>query len=226
MAAEQGRYLEMNGVENGDYAQPHHVSTDPVISNSTPFTTGAPSNPLTTSGNPAPILSPVDEKQSDRTVRGSSDDMTSQSILKPQQTQNESNGKPRKRLRLLGILGQPDRTGSSSEHVADVARTDTEDTEEDGKKKKFRRKISPWFQFKAVMFGSWVNVLLICVPVGFAVRYAHLNGIAIFVINFIAIIPLAALLSFATEELAMYTGETLGGLLNASFGNATELIGG
>jgi Ca2+:H+ antiporter len=31
-------------------------------------------------------------------------------------------------------------------------------------------------------------------------------------------------LSFATEELALYVGETLGGLLNASFGNAVELI--
>lgn len=43
-------------------------------------------------------------------------------------------------------------------------------------------------------------------------------------INFLAIIPLAAILSFATEELALYIGEVLGGLLNASFGNAVELI--
>jgi len=40
----------------------------------------------------------------------------------------------------------------------------------------------------------------------------------------LAIIPLAALLSFATEELALIVGETLGGLLNATFGNAVELI--
>lgn len=79
-------------------------------------------------------------------------------------------------------------------------------------------------QVKATIFGSWINLLLICVPVGFVINYAHLNGKANFVVNFIAIIPLAAMLSFATEELAMYTGETLGGLLNASFGNATELI--
>ncbi|KAF3925876.1 hypothetical protein ABW20_dc0104266 [Dactylellina cionopaga] len=42
--------------------------------------------------------------------------------------------------------------------------------------------------------------------------------------NFLAIIPLAGTLSFATEEIALRTGETLGGLLNASFGNAVELI--
>jgi len=39
-----------------------------------------------------------------------------------------------------------------------------------------------------------------------------------FVINFLAIIPLAGILSYATEEIALRVGETLGGLLNASFG--------
>ena len=41
---------------------------------------------------------------------------------------------------------------------------------------------------------------------------------AVFIVNFIAIIPLAGLLSYATEEIALRVGETLGGLLNASFG--------
>lgn len=78
--------------------------------------------------------------------------------------------------------------------------------------------ITPWTQFKHVVFGSWVNILLLAVPAGFAVNYAHLNGIVVFVVNFIAIVPLAGMLSYATEELAMHIGETLGGLLNASFG--------
>lgn len=39
-----------------------------------------------------------------------------------------------------------------------------------------------------------------------------------FVLNFIAIVPLAALLSYGTEEISLYCGEVLGGLLNASFG--------
>lgn len=42
--------------------------------------------------------------------------------------------------------------------------------------------------------------------------------------NFVAIVPLAALLSFATEELSAKLGETIGGLMNATFGNAVELI--
>ena len=78
-------------------------------------------------------------------------------------------------------------------------------------------------QVKAV-FYSWINLLLVFVPAGFALEYAHVNEIVVFVINFLGIIPLAAMLSFATEELALYIGETLGGLLNATFGNAVELI--
>ncbi|KAK6438187.1 Vacuolar calcium ion transporter [Oleoguttula sp. CCFEE 5521] len=51
-----------------------------------------------------------------------------------------------------------------------------------------------------------------------------MNPIAVFAVNFFAIVPLAALLSFATEELSVKLGQTLGGLMNATFGNAVELI--
>ena len=53
-----------------------------------------------------------------------------------------------------------------------------------------------------------------------------MNVFLVFVLNFLAIIPLAALLSYATEEISLYVGQTLGGLLNATFGNAVELIVG
>lgn len=80
-------------------------------------------------------------------------------------------------------------------------------------------------QIQRTLLNSWINVLLVAAPVGIALNYVHsVNRIAVFVVNFIAIIPLAAMLSFATEEIALRTGETLGGLLNATFGNAVELI--
>ncbi|KAI4182752.1 MAG: hypothetical protein L6R41_005792 [Letrouitia leprolyta] len=79
-------------------------------------------------------------------------------------------------------------------------------------------------QLKSTLFNSPINILLIMVPVGIGVHFTNIDPIGIFVINFIAIIPLAAMLSYATEELALRTGETLGGLLNATFGNAVELI--
>ncbi|KAI8967281.1 calcium/proton exchanger [Mycotypha africana] len=46
----------------------------------------------------------------------------------------------------------------------------------------------------------------------------------VFTLNFIAIIPLAKLLGFSTEEIALRSGSTIGALLNATFGNAVELI--
>ena len=79
-------------------------------------------------------------------------------------------------------------------------------------------------QIREVLLSSWINILLIFSPIGIAVFYAEINPVAVFVINFIAIIPLAAMLSFATEEIARRTGDVIGGLLNASFGNAVELI--
>ncbi|KAF4996754.1 hypothetical protein FGRMN_4318 [Fusarium graminum] len=80
-------------------------------------------------------------------------------------------------------------------------------------------------QLQRTFLNSYINVLLIAAPVGIALNYIHsVNRIAVFVVNFIAIIPLAAILSFATEEIALRTGEVLGGLINATFGNAVELI--
>lgn len=80
-------------------------------------------------------------------------------------------------------------------------------------------------QFQRTFLNSWINILLIAAPVGIILgAIPHMNHYAIFIVNFVAIIPLAAMLSFATEEIALRTGETLGGLLNATFGNAVELI--
>jgi Ca2+:H+ antiporter len=77
---------------------------------------------------------------------------------------------------------------------------------------------------KNAIFHSWINVLLIFVPVGIVVKAIGLNATAVFAINAIAIIPLAGLLSHATESVASRLGDTLGALLNVSFGNAVELI--
>ena len=72
--------------------------------------------------------------------------------------------------------------------------------------------------------SNYVNVLLIFVPLGIISGAVGWSPTATFILNFLAIIPLASLLSFATEELSFKLGQTLGGLLNATFGNAVELI--
>ena len=67
-------------------------------------------------------------------------------------------------------------------------------------------------------------MLLLTVPVGFIVNYLHVNSITIFIVNFITIIPLTIMLSCATEEIALRAGNTLGGLLNATFGYVSPLL--
>jgi len=78
--------------------------------------------------------------------------------------------------------------------------------------------------------SSWLRPsldwLLVFVPIAFALRYvpAWQNGTALFIVSALAIIPIAGWMGHATEQLAHRMGEGIGGLLNASFGNAAELI--
>ncbi len=66
--------------------------------------------------------------------------------------------------------------------------------------------------------------MLIFVPIAFIVGFAQVGGLWEFLTSALAIVPMAKLLGTATEELAARVGSGLGGLLNATFGNATELI--
>src|SRR5690348_10173898 len=67
--------------------------------------------------------------------------------------------------------------------------------------------------------------MLVFVPVVLAVEHAAPTAhTALFVLAVLAIVPLAALLSHATESVAERTGDAIGGLLNATLGNLTELI--
>lgn len=74
-------------------------------------------------------------------------------------------------------------------------------------------------------FKPSLNWLLVFVPAAVVLNYAAPDWpAAIFLVACLAVIPLASLLGEATEHLAERTGEGVGGLLNATFGNAAELI--
>lgn len=66
--------------------------------------------------------------------------------------------------------------------------------------------------------------LLVFIPISIAAEHLEWGTLTIFITSGIAIIPLAIWLSTATEEVAIVTGASIGALLNAVFGNATELI--
>jgi Ca2+:H+ antiporter len=69
-----------------------------------------------------------------------------------------------------------------------------------------------------------LSILLIFIPVSLAGHFLGWSSSVIFITSGLAIIPLAAWMGTATEEIAVVLGPNLGGLLNATFGNATELI--
>jgi Ca2+:H+ antiporter len=69
-----------------------------------------------------------------------------------------------------------------------------------------------------------LSVLLLFIPVSIAGHFLHWSEPVVFITAALAIIPLAAWMGTATEEIAVVMGPALGGLLNATFGNATELI--
>jgi Ca2+:H+ antiporter len=75
-----------------------------------------------------------------------------------------------------------------------------------------------------VLRGSYLNLLLVLIPFTLIAYLLNWNSKAQFALNFFAIIPLARLLGIATEEFAMYTNQAAAALINATFGNAVELI--
>jgi Ca2+:H+ antiporter len=75
-----------------------------------------------------------------------------------------------------------------------------------------------------VFRSNHIYTLLIFIPFGIVSGAIGINPTVVFILNMLAIIPLAMLLSFATEELSENAGQTIGALLNATFGNAVEMI--
>jgi Ca2+:H+ antiporter len=84
-----------------------------------------------------------------------------------------------------------------------------------------------WIEsYRYFLLNSWINVLLVFVPLSIISHHLNWDAALRFAFSFIAIIPLAKLLGDATEQMSARLGQTLAGLLNASFGNAVEIIVG
>ncbi|KAJ9693470.1 hypothetical protein PVL29_012305 [Vitis rotundifolia] len=75
-----------------------------------------------------------------------------------------------------------------------------------------------------VLIKAKINMLLPFGPLAILLHYLTGKHGWVFFFSLLGITPLAERLGFATEQLAFYTGATVGGLLNATFGNATEMI--
>ena len=71
---------------------------------------------------------------------------------------------------------------------------------------------------------SPLNWMLLLVPAAIVLELTHANPVYVFAVSALAIIPLAGWMGRATEWMAEHLGSGIGGLLNATFGNAAELI--
>jgi len=71
---------------------------------------------------------------------------------------------------------------------------------------------------------SVFNWLLLGIPISVLLSVFHASSTVIFFVAVVSLIPLAALIGQATEDIATRTTPAIGGLLNATFGNATELV--
>ncbi|MFO0706124.1 MAG: calcium/proton exchanger [Nitrospira sp.] len=74
------------------------------------------------------------------------------------------------------------------------------------------------------IFSSWLDTLLVFIPLALALELLKADPAWVFAASALAIVPLAGLLGRATEHLTTHVGAGVGSLLNASLGNAAELI--
>ncbi|KAJ4718705.1 Vacuolar cation/proton exchanger [Melia azedarach] len=85
-------------------------------------------------------------------------------------------------------------------------------------------RMGPVSSIYTVVFKAKINMLLPFGPLAILLHYLTGKHGWVFFFSLLGITPLAERLGYATEQLAFYTGPTVGGLLNATFGNATEMI--
>lgn len=75
-----------------------------------------------------------------------------------------------------------------------------------------------------VILGTKLAILFPAIPLAIVADFYHFGRPWIFALSLLGLTPLAERVSFLTEQIAYFTGPTVGGLLNATCGNATELI--
>ncbi len=82
----------------------------------------------------------------------------------------------------------------------------------------------PVSALRLALTSSWLNILLIAAPISWVLDWQGAPAVWVFLTAALSLVPAAGLIGSATEDLAQHSGPTLGGFLNATFGNAAELI--
>jgi hypothetical protein len=127
---------------------------------------------------------------------------------------------------IMSVSDDPDRLADETERLLS--------TEDSGHShpQPGRNEYPVWMQYsmyayhavRATLQTSSIYAPLVFVPLGFIAGILGWHSVTISILNFIAIIPLSALVSYSADELSKSVGQLVGGLINATFGNAVELI--
>merc|ERR1719317_679362 len=80
------------------------------------------------------------------------------------------------------------------------------------------------WQLLMMLTEKWLNLLLICAIPAILSKALGWSDVMIFTWNFLVMLPLASILGELTEVVEVHLGEGIGGIMNATFGNAVELI--
>ncbi|XP_073016845.1 vacuolar cation/proton exchanger 3-like [Primulina eburnea] len=81
-----------------------------------------------------------------------------------------------------------------------------------------------WANIQEVLLGTKLSILFSALPIAIVAEQRNYGRAWVFALSLIGLTPLAERVSFLTEQIAFYTNPTVGGLLNATCGNVTELI--
>ena len=115
-------------------------------------------------------------------------------------------------------------TSSSADESTSLLREKADDNGEDndGHDEEKNETVSEFLY--DMIFGKLVSVFLVFMPFAFLAYHLEWGPLWVFWLNFLVMIPIASILGDFTEEVAAHTNQTLGGLINATFGNAVEVV--
>lgn len=195
--------------------------TDIVMSNKTQAKPGTPSLSLPTPGSSSSTFSPLSVSESVLMMEHSPH--PNQKLMKAQTVGYGATARRRSELETVPERGGPLAVRHSSDAVMVGRRFSNYSeihTSAYGQLNQLRDGINRGLEG----YSSNLNSLLVFVPLGILAGLFELPAFYVFIFNFLGMIPLAMLLGKATEDIAEHTNETMGALVNVTFGNAVELI--
>lgn len=165
-------------------------------------------NNISVLGEEKSVFSGMSVRAADRSIRQA----RKESMLRRIGGQSQSRG--------LGMISSMDGDMSESTHLIKGGEGNTSTEGDVGKP----YTTDPLESLKEMIFSNKIHILFAFIPLAYWSHASKWSDGSVFILNFLAMVPLASLLGDFTEEMAAHTNDVIGGLINATFGNAVELV--